>query len=82
MIDYYSPRLHELTFVYLDLVDRGNLTEERREAHNAMMYQMKDEGIAFHDREEARDIARGLVESDFAVEWVMLFWHRSLKGGL
>lgn len=52
-----SKRLYDLSREYLDYVERGVLTEERSDAHDRMMAQMRAEGIAYRNREDARNKA-------------------------
>ncbi len=71
----YSPELRQSCYSYLDLVDRGNLTYERSDAHWLMLMQFRSEGVAFRDRNEARDIARGMCADEFCIEWAIMMWH-------
>jgi hypothetical protein len=64
---------------YLCLVDRACVSPQRTELHDSMMWEMRLNGIPFDDRDDARLLAFDIRESDYAVEWTILFWHNLLK---
>lgn len=52
-----SLELERLAREYLEHVSRGDLSEERSWLHDRMMTQMRAEGIAYRNREDARNKA-------------------------
>lgn len=46
---------------YLQFVNKGDVSDERSEAHNAMMDTMRAEGFEFVNRDDARELAIQLV---------------------
>jgi hypothetical protein len=58
-----TPKLYAMMLRYLAIVDSGDLSEERTEAHNEMMAQMKTEKYDFTDRDYARELALEIVSA-------------------
>ena len=66
-----TNRTIELARHYLAIVDSGDESlqgEPRTNAHEALMDAMTDEGIAFANRVEARELARRLLETPATFE--------------
>ena len=56
-----SPQLYALILRYLSLVDSGDMSDARTDAHNAMMDRMRAERFDFVTRDEARELAIEIV---------------------
>ncbi len=76
--DIGSDALRDLVREYLDRVDRGDMSQERANLHDRLLREFWKAGIPFRNRDDARDVARRLMDSGFACEWAILFWHQEL----
>ena len=54
--------LYTLMLKYLKLVDAGDLSDARTQAHDEMMAMMRAEFFDFVTREDAREVAREVVK--------------------
>lgn len=53
--------LERLAVEYIRVVDSGDTGEQRTEAHNAFMDELRTQWIEYEDREHAARIARAIV---------------------
>jgi hypothetical protein len=58
-----TPKLYAMMLRYLAIVDSGDMSEKRTEAHNAMIEQMRIENYDFTDRDYARELAIEVVSA-------------------
>jgi len=55
------PALGRLARAYIAICDSGETGEARGVAHDALMDELREAGVAFEDREHAARIARAIV---------------------
>ena len=65
-----SPELISKCKAYVELVRKGDVSDERAVAHDLVMDSLKENGFTFVDRLDARDLAFVLVQFDEAWQFI------------